>query len=113
MNAMNVKRFARSWLAAFVAVVFACVAGAAAADIVSTEQTLQQSERERARDDAASGLKALGVAPEEARLRVDAMTAEEVQVVAARADTLAAGGEASKTDWIVILLGAIVVILLV
>jgi hypothetical protein len=116
MNAMNgnKKRLASNWLSALIAVVFAGLAGAATAETVSTEQVLQQSEREFLnRGEVEHQLSALGVAPEEARQRVDAMTPEEVQVVAGKMDTLAAGGEASRTDWVVILLGAIVIILLV
>jgi hypothetical protein len=117
MNAMNGKKFlAKSWMTAFVAVAFACLTSAATAEIVSTEQALQQSDREQEllnRAEVENGLKTLGVAPADTRQRVDAMTPEEVRTVAGRMDTLAVGGEASKTDWIIILLGVIVIILLV
>ena len=119
MNVMNGKKvFAKSWTAAFIAVAFACLTGAATAEIVSTEQALQQSDRERVQEllnraEVEDGLKQLGVALAEARKRVDAMTPGEVQIVAGKIDTLAAGGEASDTDWIIILLGVIVIILLV
>jgi len=118
MNAMNGKRkfFVKSWMAAFIAVAFACLAGAATAEIVSTEQALQQSDRAQEmlnRAEVEDGLKTLGVAPADAGRRVDAMTPEEVRTVAGKTDTLAAGGEASKTDWIIIILGVIVIILLV
>src|SRR5262245_10830475 len=109
---------AKSWMMALVAVVFACLAGAATAEIVSTEQVLQQSDRERVREflnreGVEDRLKQLGVAPEEARRRVDAMTPEEVQVVAGKIDTLAAGGALSTTDWIIVLLLVIVILLIV
>ena len=117
MNVMNGKNFfAKSWMTIFVAVAFACLASAATAEIVSTGQALQQSDREQEwlnRAEVEDGLKTLGVAPEDARQRVNAMTPEEVRTVAGRVDTLAAGGEASGTDWIIILLGFVVVILLV
>jgi uncharacterized protein DUF6627 len=117
MNAMNGKKFlVKIWITAIIAVAFACLPGAATAEIVSTEQALQQADREQGlldRAEAKNGLKTLGVAAADARLRVDAMTPEEVRTVAGGMDTLAAGGEASKTDWIIILLGVIVVILLV
>jgi hypothetical protein len=119
MNAMNGKKFlVKSWVTALIAVAFACWAGASTAEIVSTEQALQQSDRERVQEllnraEVEDGLKKLGVVPADARQRVNAMTPEEVRTVAGRMDTLAAGGEASKTDWIIILLGVIVVILLV
>ena len=117
MNAMNGKKFfAKSWMTAFVAVAFACLASAAMAEIVSTGQALQQLGREQEllnRAEVEDGLKTLGVAPDDARQRVDAMTPEEVRTVGGRVDTLAAGGEASATDWILILLGVVVIILLV
>ncbi len=118
MNAMNGKRkvFVKSWMTALIAVVFASVAGAATAEIVSTDQALLQPDRGQEllnRAEVEDGLKALGVAPEDARQRVDAMTPEEVRTVAGRMDTLTAGGDASATDWVIILLGVVVVILLV
>jgi hypothetical protein len=119
MNAMNGKKFlAKSWMTACVAVALACLTSAATAEIVSTEQVLPQADRERVqeflkRDGVEDRLKQLGVAPEEARRRVDAMTPEEVQVVAGRMDSLAAGGALSSTDWIIVLLIVIVVLLIV
>jgi uncharacterized protein YpuA (DUF1002 family) len=105
-------------MAVIIAAVFAILPVAATAEIVSTEDVAQQSDRERvkeflSRDDAAGKLKQLGVAPAEAQKRVDAMTPEEVQVVAGKIDTLAAGGALSSTDWIIILLIVIVVLLIV
>jgi hypothetical protein len=105
-------------MTALIAVVFAVLSGAAAAEIVSTEEAAQQSDRERVqeflqRDGVEDRLKQLGVAPEEARRRVDAMTPEEIQVVAGKMDTLAAGGALSTTDWIIILLLFIVILLIV
>ena len=119
MNAMNGKKFlVKIWMTAFIAIAFACLTSAATAEIVSTEQALRQSDRERVQEflnraEVEDGLKKLGIVPEDARQRVNAMTPEEVRTVAGRVDTLAAGGEASGTDWIIILLGFVVVILLV
>jgi hypothetical protein len=116
MNAKN-QRGASAWMTALIAVVFSVLSGAAAAEIVSTEEAAQ-SDRERVqefmkRDGVEDRLKQLGVAPEEARRRVDAMTPEEIRVVAGKMDTLAAGGALSSTDWIIILLLFIVVLLIV
>jgi hypothetical protein len=120
MNAMNGKKKYRvkSWMAALIAVAFTFLAGAATAEIVATEEALQQSDRDRVREllnheGAEERLKALGVAPDEARRRVDALTPEEVRVVAGKMDTLAAGGALSSTDWIIILLLVIIVLLIV
>lgn len=105
------------WKAVLAAVAFALVSGPVSAEIVSTEQVLTQSDRERVRtflnrEGVEDRLKALGVAPELARKRVDAMTDEEVLVVAGRIDTLPAGGALDRTDWILILLLVILVLVL-
>jgi len=107
------NRYAKSWKVVLAPVVFAFVSTSAPADIVSTEQMVQQSERERVeaflqRDGVEKELKALGVAPESAKERVKAMTDEEIRTVAGKMDTLAAGGALTTTEWI----GIIVVILL-
>ena len=117
MNASKQCR-AKSWMTALIAVVFAGLAGAATAEIVSTEEALQQSERERVREflnreDVEQQLKALGVAPADARQRVDAMTPEEIRTVAGKMDALVAGGALSTTDWIIVLLVVIIVLLIV
>ena len=105
------------WKAMLAAFAFALVSVPASADIVSTDQVLAGSDREKVRaflerEGVEERLKALGVAPELARKRVDAMTDEEVLLVAGRIDTLAAGGALDKTDWILILLITILVIIL-
>jgi uncharacterized protein DUF6627 len=117
MNA-NRQCSAKGWMAALIAVVFAGLAGAARAEIVSTEQVVEQADRERVheflnREGVEDRLKQLGVAPAEARKRVDAMTPEEVQLVAGKIDTLAAGGALSTTDWIIVLLIVIIVLIIV
>jgi hypothetical protein len=118
--AMNAKNpwSARTWTGVLFALVLAAFSGAAAAEIVATEELAQQTERERVqeflgRQDVENKLKQLGVAPEEARRRVDAMTPGEIQLVAGKMDTLTAGGALSSTDWIIILLVAIIVLLIV
>ena len=109
---------AQSWVTVLIAVVFACLSGAATAEIVTTEQVLpQQADRERVheflnREGVEDRLKQLGVSPAEARKRVDAMTPEEIQVVAGKIDTLAAGGALSTTDWIIILLIVVIVLII-
>jgi hypothetical protein len=113
------NRFSAKGLgAALIAAVFALLAGTATAEIVSTDEVIQQADRERVhefldREGVEDRLKQLGVAPAEARKRVDAMTPEEIRVVAGKIDTLAAGGALSSTDWIIILLLFIVILLIV
>jgi hypothetical protein len=117
MNAKNLWS-ARTWTGVLFALVLAAFSGAAAAEIVATEELARETERERVqeflgRQDVEDKLKQLGVAPEEARRRVDAMTPGEIQLVAGKMDTLTAGGALSSTDWIIILLVAIIVLLIV
>lgn len=105
------------WKTVLVVIAFAFVSVPASAEIVSTEEVLAGSDREKVRafldrEGVEDRLKALGVAPELARKRVDAMTDEEVLLVAGRIDTLAAGGALDKTDWILILLIVILVLVL-
>jgi hypothetical protein len=103
--------------AAVVGGVLVTLAAPAPAEIVSTDRLVSQTDRERvrdflSRDDAEKQLQALGVAPETARQRVDAMTDEEVRMVAGRMDTLAAGGALSTTDWLLIVLVVILLIII-
>ncbi len=94
----------------------------ARADLVSTEQVVSasrvQTDREKVRAfmnraDAERGLKALGVRPELARQRIDALSDEEVMRIAGKIDTLPAGGNLGQTDIIIILLVAILVVLVI
>jgi hypothetical protein len=65
------------------------------------------------RADAERHMTMLGVAPETARERVDALTDAEVANLAAQIDTLPAGGALSTTEWILIVLIAILVAILI
>ena len=105
------------WKVVLAAIAIAFVSAPALADIVSTEEVLPRSDRERVRaflerEGVEDRLKALGVAPELARKRVGAMTDKEVLVVAGRIDTLPAGGALDRTDWILVLLLVILVLVL-
>jgi hypothetical protein len=111
------KGLVSGWKAMLAAIAFAFISVPASADIVSTDQALAGSDRDKVRaflerEGVEDRLKALGVAPELARKRVDAMTDEEVLHVAGRIDTLAAGGALTQTDWILIILVVLLVIVL-
>jgi hypothetical protein len=108
---------AKDWKKVFMAGAVAFVINPASAEIVSTEQALTQSDRDRVRtfmqrEGVEHQLKALGLAPELARQRVDALTDEEVLVVAGRIDSLPAGGAVDRTDLILILLLVLLIIIL-
>jgi hypothetical protein len=62
-----------------------------------------------ARPEVAREMQKMGIAPEKAAARVDAMTDAEVRQLAGRLDALPAGGTMSSEEWLLV----IVVILLV
>jgi hypothetical protein len=102
----------------FVHLLVGCVVGAgfplpASAGIVATDQIQAYSAREKVRSfldriDVRARMEALGVDPEAARARVDALTDEEVSQLAGRIDQLPAGG-----DSVLGILFAIFIILLI
>ena len=112
------KIMAKSRKTALVTSVLIAFAAPVAAEIVATDQVVQQSDRDRVRaflerKDAEKQMKALGVAPDTAKQRVDAMTDAEVRVVAARIDSLPAGAALSQTDWIIVLLLFVVLLIVI
>ena len=114
MKAVN-NIFAQVRKVLLIAVAFPFLTATAPAEIISTEQILPSSDRERVRvfmerDEAKARLQTLGVPSETAAQRVEAMTDEEVRVVAARMDTLPAGGALDRTDWVLIILLVILLI---
>lgn len=100
----------------------ALVCTPASADLVTSDQLNGQEQaqagRERvkalvSRPDVAKQLQALGVPPEEAQARVDAMTAEEIRSIDGRLGTLPAGGALGTTEWILIILLIIAIVLVI
>ena len=92
------------------------------AGVISTEDAAADaqslSERDRikalvARPEIAKQLQALGVPPEGAQSRVDAMTDAEVRTLAGRIDALPAAGAFSDWQWVMILIGVIIIALLI
>ncbi|GIX28555.1 MAG: hypothetical protein KatS3mg123_2436 [Burkholderiales bacterium] len=117
--ALRVPAFCSRFLAGSM---FALQSVAGQAEIVSTERLLDPAgvevQREQLkgvldRDEAREKLKALGVEPELAKKRVDAMTAEEVRMVSERINTLPAGGDLSVRDLLIIILVVLLVALIV
>ena len=116
------KASLRSCIPLIVAGCFAVQVHIANAEIVTTDQIAadQQapSDREKVkafldRAGVQTKLQALGVRAVMAKERVDALTDQEVAVLAQRIDQLPAGGDLSKTDLIIILLVAILVALVI
>ena len=107
-----------SWKAMLAAGMMALLALPAGAEIVSTERAVAQSDRDRVRaflerEATEKQMKALGVAPETAKERVNAMTDEEIRVIAGKLDNLPAGAALSQTDWIIVLLLFILLLIVI
>ena len=94
----------------------------ASAGMIGTDKAAADSQagndRERlkalvARPEIAKQLETLGVPPDKARSRVDAMTDSEVRTLAGRIDALPAGGAFTDWQWVMIIIGIIIVVLLI
>jgi len=94
----------------------------AAARMIGTDNVAAgaqaSSERERvkalvARPEVAKQLQALGVPPQSAQSRVDAMTDAEVRTLAGRIDALPAAGAFTDWQWAMIIIGIIIIVLLI
>ncbi len=116
------SKFRNSIMSAAIAAAFALPLQSAQAELVSTEQVASdvkvQADREKvraflSRADAQRSLVALGVEPELAKQRVDALTDAEVVTIAGKIDTLPAGGALTNTELILIVLIAILVAILI
>jgi hypothetical protein len=108
------------WKLVLMAGVFAFLVQPARAEIVATgeiaSQEQVQADRERiqafmSRQSVEQSLKALGVDPEMAKKRADALTNEEVRTIAGKLDLLPAGGALSQTDLLLIILLVLVLII--
>ncbi|MGK8436024.1 PA2779 family protein [Ectopseudomonas hydrolytica] len=65
-----------------------------------------------ARDNVQQALQSMDVAPDLARQRVDAMTPAEIASLSQRIDSMPVAGALSGTDFVIILLVAILVVLI-
>ena len=107
-----------SWKGVLAAGMMALLTLPAGAEMVSTEQAAQQSDRDRVRtflerEATEKQMKALGVTPETAKERVNAMTDEEIRVIAGKLDNLPAGAALSQTDWIIVILLFILLLIVI
>ena len=78
---------------------------------------IEDAERERVksmleRPELAAELEKMGVAPADARARVDAMTPQEVAQLAGRLDKLAAGGAVSNQDLLLVIILLLLLIII-
>ena len=116
-------RQARTILAAFFSVLALCalLAQGARAAVISTDDAIAKpqaaQERSRvkalvARPEVARELQAFGVAPADIDKRIDAMSDDEVRVLAGRLDALPAGGALSNTDFLLVIIIVILAVVL-
>ena len=85
------------------------------AGMIPAEQT--QSDRATVKDmlarpEVAREMQKMGIPPEKAMARVDAMSDEEVRSLAGRLGALPAGGELSTQDWLLVIIAILLVIII-
>lgn len=84
-------------------------------DAIGKPQAAEERSRVKAlvaRPEVARELAKLGVAPRDIDKRVDAMSDEEVRLLAGRLDALPAGGALSNTDFLLVVLIIVLVVVL-
>lgn len=80
-----------------------------------TQQALSERDKVKAmleRPEVAREMQKLGIPPERAAARVDAMTDAEVSQLAGRLDALPAGGALSTEEWLLIIVAILLVIII-
>jgi hypothetical protein len=85
------------------------------AGMIPTEQA--QSDRAKVKDmlarpEVAKEMQKMGIAPEKAAARVDAMSDDEVRQLAGRLDALPAGGALSTEEWLLVIVAILLVIII-
>jgi hypothetical protein len=88
------------------------------AGMIPTEPAQATSERDQVkalleRPAVAREMQRMGIAPEEAVARVDAMSDEEVRRLAGRLNALPAGGALATQDWLLVIIVILLVIIII
>jgi hypothetical protein len=104
-------------LLSFLGLAAAMLMPRAYAEMIPTEQG-QSDDRSRvknmlARPEVAREMEKMGVPPEKAGERVDAMTDEEVRQLAGRLSQLPAGAALTTQDWLLIIIVLLLVIIII
>jgi len=84
-------------------------------DVLAAQQPAQDRAKLKAlveRPELAQQLEKLGIAPEKAKERVDAMSDAEVRMVVGRLESLPAGAALSNTDFLLVIIIVILVVVL-
>jgi hypothetical protein len=97
--------------------VLAFAAPQANAALISTEEASAAQERERVlalveRPEVAQELQKFGIAPEDAKARVAAMSDAEVRYLAGKLDALPAGGQISTQNLLLIIIIVLLIVIL-
>ena len=95
----------------------ALLASQAQAGVISTDEAAAQGERARVkalieRPELGAGLAKMGIAPQEAAARVDAMTDAEVLQLAGRLDAALAGGQLTTEQWLLVIIIVLLIIII-
>ena len=86
------------------------------AEMIPTEPAQQERARVKAlleRPDVAREMQKMGIAPEKAAERVDAMSDEEVRQLAGRLDALPAGGAISNEQLLLVIIIVLLVVIII
>jgi len=111
-----------AWLVISLALCLALASGKAFGGPIATEEAAAPAQaaaaRERvkalvSRPELARQLQVLGIAPEQAQSRVDAMSDGEVAALAGRLDSLPAGGALSNEQLVLVILLIVLIIVLI
>ena len=103
-------------LLSFLGLAAAMVMPRAYAGVIPTEQA-QRDDRATVKDmlarpEVAREMEKMGIPPEKAAARVDAMSDEEVRQLAGRLSAVPAGGALSTQDWLLIIIVILLVIII-
>ena len=103
-------------LLSFLGLAAAMLMPRAYAGMIPTEQT-QADDRATVKDmlarpEVVREMEKMGIPPEKAAARVDAMTDEEVRQLAGRLNALPAGGALSTQDWLLVIIVILLIIII-
>jgi hypothetical protein len=104
-------------LLSFLGLAAAMLMPRAHAEMIPTEQSQPADDRARVKDmlarpEVVREMEKMGVPPEKAAERVDAMTDEEVRQLAGRLNALPAGAAMTTQDWLLIIIVLLLVIII-
>ena len=100
-------------LMAVLGVAAAMVMPRAYAGMIATDDDRAVVKEMLARPEVAREMEKMGIPPEKAAARVDAMTDEEVRQLAGRLNAVPAGGAMSTQDWLLVIIVILLVIIII